>query len=81
MLRTVPFLWDKHGQLFDYGRYSSFGLQYILQKYGFQIIEFKKSSNDIRLIFQLLNCYIYKKTFTKNGYLDLIVTFMLMSPF
>jgi SAM-dependent methyltransferase len=81
LLMSVPFFWDEHEQPFDYGRYSSFGLQYILRKHGFQIVEFKKSINDIRVIFQLLHCYIYKKTFTKNGYLNLIITFMLMSPF
>jgi SAM-dependent methyltransferase len=81
LLMSVPFIWDEHEQPLDYGRYSSFGLQYILRKHGFQIVEFKKSINDIRVIFQLLNCYICKKTFTKNGYLNLIITFMLMSPF
>lgn len=81
LLMSVPFVWDEHEQPFDYGRYSSFGLQYILWKHGFQIIEFKKSINDIRIIFQLLNCYIYKKTITKNSRINLLLTIILMAPF
>ena len=61
LLITAPFIWDEHEQPFDYARYSSFGLKYILNKYGFEIIEAKKSIDDIRVIFQLLNVYIYKK--------------------
>ncbi len=81
LLMTVPFVWDEHEQPYDYARYSSFGVRSILEKYGFQTIEYKKSINDIRLIFQLVNDYIYKKTVTKNVYLNLLTTFILISPF
>lgn len=36
--------------------------------------------NDIRVIFQLLNDYIYKKTITKNPYINLLLTIILMAP-
>ena len=36
LLLTVPFVWDEHEQPQDFGRYSSFGLRYILEKHGFQ---------------------------------------------
>lgn len=81
LLMTVPFVWDEHEQPFDYARYSSFGLKHLLEKSGFEVIEYRKSINDIRVIFQLLNCYIYKKTFTKNVFVNLFTTFFLMSPF
>ena len=81
LLMTVPFVWDEHEQPFDFARYSSFGLRALLEKYGFQIIEYRKSINDIRLIFQLVNDYIYKKTVTRNVYLNLLTTLILMSPF
>ncbi len=44
-LMTVPFVWDEHEQPYDYARYSSFGLKYILNKNGFEIIENRKSNN------------------------------------
>lgn len=61
-LLTVPFVWDEHEQPFDYARYSSFGLNSILNENGFRIIEHTKSINDLRVIAQLLNGYLYKIT-------------------
>ena len=81
ILVTVPFVWDEHEQPVDYARYSSFGLKHILNKYGFEVIVAKKSIADIRVVFQLLNLYIYKKALTNNQYINIITTIFLMSPF
>ena len=79
-LISVPFVWDEHEQPHDYARYSSFGLRYMLNKHGFEILEHRKSINDIRVIFQLLNGYIYKKLFSSNKYLNLFLTIIIISP-
>ncbi len=81
LLMTVPFVWDEHEQPHDFARYSSFGLLSLLQNKGFQVIEHRKSINDIRVIFQLLNAYIYKKTFTGNAYINVFLTMFLIAPF
>lgn len=81
LLMTVPFIWDEHEKPFDYARYSSFGLRYIIEKFGFELIEHKKSICDIRVIFQLLNCYVYKITTSKNVFINFFVTLFLISPF
>ncbi|MEI7595025.1 MAG: class I SAM-dependent methyltransferase [Bacteroidota bacterium] len=60
LLLTVPFAWDEHEQPYDYARYSSFGLEYLLQNNGFEIIKAQKTANNISVIFQLLNMYIFK---------------------
>ena len=79
-LMTVPFVWDEHEQPYDYARYSSFGLKHILNENGFEIIEQRKSNNGLEVIFQLLNDYIFKKTVTKSGYLNLLFMLLLMAP-
>lgn len=80
LLITVPFIWDEHEQPNDFGRYTSFGLRTLLERYGFAILEQRKSGNGIEVIFQLLNCYLYKKLFTKKNLLCFIVTFVLIIP-
>jgi len=80
MLMTVPFVWDEHEQPWDFARYSSFGIRAILEKNGFLIVEQRKSIDDIRVIFQLLNAYIYKKTVTKNEWINLFITLALNAP-
>jgi SAM-dependent methyltransferase len=87
ILLTVPFVWDEHEQPFDYARYSSFGLKHLLNAHGFEILEFRKSMDDIRLIFQLINAFIYKKALTEskfamsNKFINLTLTILLIAPF
>ncbi|MEJ5263064.1 MAG: class I SAM-dependent methyltransferase [Ignavibacterium sp.] len=59
-LITVPFVWDEHEQPYDFARYSSFGLVYLLEKNGFKILRQRKSVSNIAVIFQLLSGYFYK---------------------
>jgi SAM-dependent methyltransferase len=80
LLLTVPFVWDEHEQPQDYARYTSFGLSWILTKYGFQIIKQQKSVNNIGLIFQLTNGFMYKKLATKNLILNQILFLLTTAP-
>jgi SAM-dependent methyltransferase len=80
LLMTVPFVWDEHLQPHDFGRYSSFGLTHLLEKHGFRVLELRKSVNDIRVIFQLLNDYTYKITHSEKPRRNLLLTLLLMSP-
>lgn len=80
LLLTVPFAWDEHEQPYDFARYSSFGLKHIMEQNGFFIEESIKSINDTRALAQLWNTFIYKKTVTGSGWINLISTVLLMSP-
>lgn len=79
LLLSVPFVWDEHEQPCDFARYSSFGLIFLLEKHGFKIIEHRKSVNDIKVIFQLLNAYVYKKT-ASNFILKQLAMLIIMFP-
>lgn len=62
LLLTIPFVWDEHEQPYDYARYTTYGLQYLLENNGFRALRTKKISSGSCVIFQLLNCYIYKSS-------------------
>jgi SAM-dependent methyltransferase len=79
-LLTMPFVWDEHEQPHDFARYSSFGIKALLEKHGFEIVEQRKSTDDIRVIFQILNVYILKITVTKNVWINFLATLLLMAP-
>jgi SAM-dependent methyltransferase len=81
LLMTVPFVWDEHETPSDYARYSSYGLSAILGKHGFRVEVLRKSIDDIRVVFQLLTGYIYKKTVTQSAPLNALLTLLLISPF
>jgi len=80
LLLSVPFAWDEHEQPYDYARYSSFGLKHLLEENGFKVVKHIKSLNDTRALVQLWNGYIYKKTLTKSGYINLLSTALFMAP-
>ena len=81
MLLTVPFVWDEHEQPWDYARYSSFGLKRLLEYNGFELIEQHKTNADVRVLFQLVNAYLYKVLWTRRPILNLLICAVTMAPF
>lgn len=81
VLLTLPFVWDEHEQPWDYARYSSFGLKKLLERNGFIIVEYRKTNADVRVLFQLVNAYLFKILNTSNAKLNLAVTAIFMAPF
>jgi SAM-dependent methyltransferase len=77
---TVPFVWDEHEQPHDYARYSSFGLKAALEAAGFEVVEHIKSTGDSRVLFQLLNAYVYKLTWRHGRAWRWVPMFLLMAP-
>ena len=80
LLLTVPFVWDEHEQPYDFARYSSFGIKYLLEQHGLDIIEHKKTLADVRVLFQLANAYFYKWLVGGNSYWNLLATLVFMAP-
>lgn len=80
LLLTVPFVWDEHEQPYDYARYSSFGLKSLLEKHGFEILRLHKTVPDLRVLFQLLNGYLYKVSASKGFLIKQIVQYLLIFP-
>ncbi|MBN1764194.1 MAG: class I SAM-dependent methyltransferase [Sedimentisphaerales bacterium] len=80
VLMTVPFVWDEHDGPCDFARYTSFGMKHLLEKHGFDILVMKKSTDDIGVVFQVLNGYLFKKLHPRNIYMQWILTFFFMAP-
>jgi SAM-dependent methyltransferase len=80
LLMTMPFVWDEHEQPHDYARYSSFGIDHLLHSKGLNVIEHRKTNSDLRAIFQLINCYIYKVIPFKNYKMRLLVYLITTAP-
>ncbi len=80
LVLTVPFVWDEHEQPHDFARYSSFALEALLERSGFVVEGRRKSTPDSRVLFQLLNAYIYKITRTPSRALNWLAMLLLMAP-
>lgn len=80
LILTVPFVWDEHEQPWDYARYSSFGLKYLLEQHGFSVSQQIKLGADCSTLAQLLNAYLYKVTLTRWRPVNLLCWVGLMAP-
>lgn len=80
LLLAVPFVWDEHEQPHDYARYSSFALPALLERAGLMVEAQRKSTADSRVLFQMLNAYLYKVTRTRHRALNWLAMLALMAP-
>ena len=78
-LFTIPFCWNEHETPFDFARYSSFGIKYLLEKHGFMILEQKKSGNFARVNFQNWALYFFE-LFKKWGNAGYIISLFFIVP-
>ncbi len=81
LIISVPFIGDEHEIPYDYRRYTSFGLKYILEKNGFQIIEQYKTTIGFPAIIQLFMSYCYKYIRNKPKFLSWILQIIISTIF
>lgn len=59
LLATCPFFWPEHEVPYDYARYTSFAIQDLLKRNGFEIIQYEKTGNFITSMLQMQALYLY----------------------
>lgn len=59
LLATCPFFWPEHEVPYDYARYTSFAIQHLLKKNGFEIIHYEKTGNFLTSMIQMQALYLY----------------------
>jgi SAM-dependent methyltransferase len=77
-LMTTPFFWEEHGQPYDYARYTSFGLEHILKKNGFEVVKNIKTGNGIEVVFQTMSNYLFRAFKLKFPFI--LIVFLLILP-
>jgi SAM-dependent methyltransferase len=81
ILVTVPFVWEEHECPYDFARYSSFGLPYLLERHGFATERSEKTSGYLATLFQMAVVYlISRKVFVRFRYLKLVAAPILFAP-
>jgi SAM-dependent methyltransferase len=82
VLLTVPFLADEHEQPFDFYRYTSFGMKYLLEDNEFfEIVKTVKCNRNIALVSaHFWNTYWYKLLQTPYPIVSLLITPIIHAP-
>jgi len=82
ILITIPFVWNEHEVPYDCSRYTSFGINHILEKSGFEIISQHKTTNFVETIFQMWNIYISESFLpSRISFKKAILILFLIAPF
>jgi SAM-dependent methyltransferase len=80
MLITLPFVWDEHEIPYDFARYTSFGIEHLLKKNGFEIITIEKTTNYVETVFQIWNVYVNQFVLPSNNFLKVLMTPLFIAP-
>ena len=84
MFITIPFVWYEHEIPYDFARYTSFGIDYLLKKSGFKIIAIEKTTNYVETVFQMWNAYVSQFVLPlilpSNRFLQILVTSLFIAP-
>ncbi|WP_228126529.1 class I SAM-dependent methyltransferase [Candidatus Marinarcus aquaticus] len=62
LLLSVPFIYQAHAQPYDFFRFSEFGLKTLLEKNGFEVIEFHYQGYLGTTLISIINGYIWDRT-------------------
>jgi SAM-dependent methyltransferase len=79
LLLTAPFCWNEHEIPFDYARYTSVGIKHLLEKNGFEVIEFQKTGSFVKVLFQLFILYLYEVG-SRGGWLGKGIAIIFVVP-
>lgn len=80
MLLSIPFAWDEHEVPYDFARYTSYGIQSILERNGFEVLEIEKTTTYVRTIGQMLTAYLAQHAAPKNWYLSKAFQLLFIFP-
>lgn len=77
---TCPFVWDEHEQPYDYARYTKFAIEHLLNKHGFELIKFEKSTGYVETIAQMFSAYLWQYVLPRNVYVRFLLVPFIIAP-
>ncbi len=78
---TIPFMIGEHEEPYDFARYTYFGIQDILKKHNFSIIEHNRLGNTYSTLLQLMRWYVTQLVHSQeNKILQIFLNIILWLP-
>jgi SAM-dependent methyltransferase len=80
ILITTPFCWGEHEQPYDFIRYTSFGMESILERNEFKVLSITKTNDSFLAIPQMLISYISNHVLPKGKILSIVLQLSVVFP-
>lgn len=77
---TVPFIWDEHEAPYDFGRYTSFGIRFVLERNGFTNVEVNKTTTYYEAVSQLRIAYVFQHMLPRHPILKRMGQLIVIPP-
>jgi len=81
LMLTCPFFWPEHEQPYDYARYTSFGIRHLVEKHGFELVNYEKTGSYFECMLQGMVLYVYFFLPHKPKALEAILFSIFITPF
>lgn len=81
LLITIPFAWEEHEIPYDFARYTSYGIKYIVEKNNLYIVEQIKSSSFVLAVSQIFINYLAQYVSPKGKFTSRLFQLLIIFPF
>lgn len=79
-LISIPFTWGEHNAPYDYQRLTSYGIKYLFEKHGFEVIHLEKTTRTIHTITQLITAEIRNRILSGIPIIRQIINLLFFFP-
>ena len=80
LLMSVPFAWDEHEIPYDFARYTSYGITYIINKNGFEVVKLTKTTTYVLAVFQMFIAYLSQYALPRRNVLKRLSQLAVIFP-
>lgn len=80
LLCSTPFVWDEHDQPWDFARYTSYGLQAIFERHGFELVAQRKTTTYLATAFAQISAYFLELSYGGPWIVRLLARFVIALP-
>jgi hypothetical protein len=66
LLITIPFAWDEHETPYDFARYTTFGIEEVLERNGIEVVDSRKTTTYVLAVCQMWIAYLTQHVFPRR---------------
>lgn len=79
-LLTIPFAWEEHEVPYDFARYTSYGIEHVLRRAGFDCVLTVKSSTAVLAMSQLFIAYLTRYVSPQTRFFAIAFQLLVIFP-
>jgi SAM-dependent methyltransferase len=79
-LLSIPFAWEEHEIPYDFARYTTYGIEFVLRESGFDVVQTVKTTTSVLAINQLFIAYLAKYVSPQSRFPAIVFQLFIIFP-